>query len=282
MNKSFFLIICASFFLFSACQKKTEGKAIARIGNAYLYESDLINDLPAGISGADSTKRAQVYVKNWLTEQAVLHKAAINLDIDEERYAKRMASYKNELIIYDFQNELIGQKLNKEISNDELMAYYEQAQDNFVQKDHVVRLSYAIFENGTPDLRQFGKWMRADDQLENVRNFARDNAISFDVEGDRWISIERLYEILPFNKNTINLVVDAKDYRYMKQNTKEYFVRVYDYRKEGDITPFELVKDKIESTLLNKKKTDLLKNLREDLYREYSVSGELEIFEQNK
>jgi len=281
LTRHYIPFLFGAILLLYGCDKSAEGKPVARVGDVYLYEKDLKQGIPSGLSGLDSTKRASVFVKNWLAEQVVLHKAGLNLDINEDTYAKRLASYKNELIIYDFQNQLINQKLNKEISLEELKKYYDGAQDNFVQKDQVVRVSYAVFKNGTPDLRQFGKWMRSDDQKENLRNFAIDNAISHDVDAEQWIPMQALLDMLPFNKNTVNDLVKSKEYRYMKADEKEYFVRVHDFRDKGEITPFELVKDRIESTLLNKKKSDLLKNLREDLYREYSGTGELEIFEQN-
>ncbi|MFT4660464.1 MAG: hypothetical protein ACI8XB_000732 [Patiriisocius sp.] len=272
-----FLFIFFSSFLWS-CNGGNNGEPVARVYNDFLYRSELTSVLPPNLNANDSIKRAEMFVNNWVREKVVLHQANLNLEIDEEDIKDRLTSYKNELIIYDYQNKLTEQKLNKNVTTEDARGYYNDFQDNFVLRNHVFKIKYAVFDEDTPGLKQFGRWMRADDEVENIRVFAKDKADVYAVDGNKWSSYGSINGILPIKEQDIVDFIRNRKYQYLVADGKEYFIKVLDYKLEGDIAPFEYVQNKIEGTIINKRKSDLLKKMREDLFKESINKGELEIF----
>ena len=62
---------------------------------------------------------------------AVLHKAESNLDDDQKSVEKQLEEYRNSLITYAYETELIKQKLDTVVSEDEIAAFYKNNQNKW-------------------------------------------------------------------------------------------------------------------------------------------------------
>lgn len=255
--------------------------AVASVNDAVLLRKDVERLIPPGLTSADSVARAQYVIKDWAQQQLVLNRAKANLDIDEAEYERRMQDYKNNLMIYDFQEKWLKQKLDREVSEEEIAAYYLDHIDSYVLKDKVVRVKYAVFKDGTPDLKKFGQWMRKHgEEYNNLEVFARDNSVAFDVVDSNWYDYNQLVATLPISESVIRSKMNGSGYSYSVNNDHELFTYVIDKKKKGDPAPMGYVREKIVSTILNNRKKEMLKNMGEDLYNEAVRKGDFQIFDQ--
>lgn len=79
----------------------------------------------------DSAEVAKNYIDNWIKRQLILQVAEKYLTAEQLDIERRVQDYKESLIIYSYENELIQQKLDTVVSQDEIEAYYQQYEENF-------------------------------------------------------------------------------------------------------------------------------------------------------
>ncbi|HTL81353.1 MAG TPA: hypothetical protein VL651_06600, partial [Bacteroidia bacterium] len=100
----------------STNETKTEevktGKVLARVFDNKLYESEVTALIPKGTASEDSLLRAQNIINNWVREKLLIHKAELNLSKDQQNVEQQLQAYKNSLIIYAYEKELVLQKLD--------------------------------------------------------------------------------------------------------------------------------------------------------------------------
>ena len=105
------LPLCISCKFFSK-DKKPADHAIAKAYDKYLLDTDLADIIPKGTSLKDSITIIHNYINNWLKQQVVLKKAEDNLTTDQKDVNRKLEEYRNSLITYVYESELIRQKLD--------------------------------------------------------------------------------------------------------------------------------------------------------------------------
>lgn len=117
--------------LFSACQEKKEdkGEIIVSVYGKNLYKTDLENIFYEGISYNDSVLRSKVYIDKWVRNQLLVRQAENNLDPSQLDFSKRLEEYRNSLVINKYETELINQKLDTEVTEDQIQEYYNNNSD---------------------------------------------------------------------------------------------------------------------------------------------------------
>jgi len=74
------VVSCSSLW-----KKDNEKKALARVGDTYLYRDDVAPLLNTSMSPQDSASFVTNYINNWATKQLLLSKAQINLPEEQLR-----------------------------------------------------------------------------------------------------------------------------------------------------------------------------------------------------
>ena len=106
------LIICS-------CEpQRTQEPPVAQVFESTLSRSEIIDFIPNGTSSEDSLLMAQNYIRNWVTQKLLLHKAIENLSNEEMNIQKQVEDYRTSLLIYQYKQKLIAQRLMDEISEE--------------------------------------------------------------------------------------------------------------------------------------------------------------------
>src|SRR5258706_606794 len=128
MSKSVFVLLVI-VALFSSCKlfRKKGGNqkdAVARVYDKYLYLDDLAGIVPANASKQDSLAVTKNYINNWIHQRVVLHKAESNLDDEKKDVDRQLQEYRNSLIRYAYESELVRQRLDTNVSDKEIETFY--------------------------------------------------------------------------------------------------------------------------------------------------------------
>jgi hypothetical protein len=109
-----------------------KGILLASVGDEELYQSDL-NYLFAKnrYSYDDSVELVRVYVQQWVEEQIFVMKAAESDKIDHETIDQRVENFRNDLIIYELENTLLEERLDTNVTEEEIRAYYKSNEKEF-------------------------------------------------------------------------------------------------------------------------------------------------------
>ena len=161
---------------------------------------------------------------------------------------------------------MLSQKLDTIVSIDEIDSFYKNNLENFVLKDHAVKVNYIKVKKEVPYLWRLKDLYNKNDKESKLKlgdycyQFADDYYID-----NNWI----------YAKNIINLFPESYSLRKLYNginiefidNNYFYFFYVKNYINEGNISPLEMVRNQIQSTIINKRKINFLKNVEMDLYK---------------
>ena len=277
MKKKLQLLVCAFLLLFVlSCEMKRDEapteqlNAVARAYDKWLSAEDLSEMIPDNSSEEDSIALAQRFINNWLKEQSVLHRAEKNLPLEQQGFEQELEEFRRSLLTYAYESQLIEQRLNTEISEEEMAAYYEENKDIFRLKDYIVKVKYCILEEKLSKPKKFEKLFYSDDAQDLVRleQYCVDQGINYYLDLESWMFFEDLLQAVPIEVYSVsNLLKSQKSIRFEREQ-RIYYVKFVEYELKDNYSPLSLVENQIKNLILNRRKQELLSQLREDLYRD--------------
>ena len=267
------LVITTSCHFLNKKDDDEKGKVIARVYDKYLYEEDLNNivDANSNLSSRDSSVIVQNYINIWAKDQLMLYKAEYNLNEDQKNFEEQINKYQNDLLKFAYQEEYLQQNLDTNISDAEILEYYNESKDNFLLKENILRANYLIINPNAPKIREAKKWFRSKDEKDRseLTEYAIKYASEFYLEDSIWMSFDRIASKIPFEKEMDQSEFLAKNnFVEISDTNKIYLLEVVEYKGKNDHAPLSYLGNVIRNILINKKKlqllTDLEKNLLED------------------
>ena len=276
--KSNFLLFLFPLFLFSCGNVSEEDKLLAGIYNKELYLSEIINSIPQEV---DSTAFIKSYIDSWVKKQLLITKAEMNLtdalkDVDE-----RIDDYRNSLLIYAYQQELIKQNFDTTVSAQEILSYYNLYQENFELKQNIFKGRFVKTAVDAPRLDEFRKIFRSkrEDDKEDLLEYCRQFATDYHLEDVKWIYFSKFTKNLPVEVSNITYYLSSKNYYTYTTDSSKYFLFINEYQIKGGTSPLDLVQEKIRKIILNKNKLQFLKSLEDDLYQQAIANGKIKIYQ---
>ncbi len=274
MNKRLlylFLFIC---LFISSCnvannKNKLNNEAIVKVYDTYLTLSDLENAVPKNISIEDSIKIAETYIASWVKSQVVLNEAEKQVDIKDQKIEKLLDSYKKSLIVFEYEQKVIEEKLDTVVRRIEIENYYEQNKNNFKLKNNIVQVLYVITDKNFKNVSQLKSLMNSEDTADynKIKLLESSNIIiDYYTDVNNWMSFNDLQKRIPIKTyNEESFIKNNKSFDFADDNYR-YFVTIKDYRLGESTSPIDLVEENIKSIIINKRKRQIIKQLEQDLH----------------
>ncbi len=283
MNKLVALIGIVFLMLLGGCdyfQKNSKEVVVAECYGKYLYESDLGGIVPENTPIMDSIQRVSNFIDSWIKRQVLVHQAEINLNKEELDLKKQLEEYRNSLVIYAYESQLINQKLDTVISEDEIADYYEQNKEDFQLRSTMVRVAYVILKEDCKQKADFKKLLSDPDTLllQNIDIQATYYAVKSNVDVDKWVRLDELTNIIPIEIFNAESFLKKKKFVCFDMNEYTYMVRFVDYLLEESISPLEMVSDNIKSVILAQRKEALLEKMNVALYEKARKERAFEVY----
>ena len=275
-------ILLLAVLLCASCQKKVEhgGKTpVAQVGSRFLYQEDLAKALPYGLSPADSQKIADELARKWVEEQVLYEKAEQNVRKDGH-IEQLVADYRRKLILNDYEQRLVRQKMDEEVTEEELEKYYEDNKQLFLLEEPVIKgvfIKAPLKSSGLKDLKRWYK-DNSEKSLEQLEKYAFRNAVIYEYFYDRWLPVSELE-----GKITVSLAELSKDFdkrRDIEAEDEEYcyLLHIEEYIVEGEAKPYDMAKSEIMDLLANARRVEFMHKVREDLYNQAIEKGRIKYY----
>jgi hypothetical protein len=255
-------------------------KPVARVNDTYLYPDDLKGLVPAGTEAKDSTDLVKTYINNWIRQQLLLQQAENNLSSDKINFSKELEQYRNSLIMYEYESELVRQKLDTVITEKEITDYYDANQANFQLRENIVKAAYIVVPLNSaiiPKMRNLLRSDKSSDQ-ETLENLCQKQATTFSLDAGNWISFGTLQKTIPMSTNDQENFLNSNSYFEVQDSASRYMVRIYDYKTRESVSPLSFEIQNIRAVILNKRKTELLSRMEEDLFNNALKKKKFEIY----
>ncbi len=141
---------CFFPFLLSSCKVKTTQTPVARVFDKFLYQEDVASIIPPDALPKDSVQLTEAFISTWVRQNLIMKKAEMNLPDEMKNVQKQLDDYRTSLIIYAYEKELVRQKLDTIITEEEIEHYYKQNIHEFELKDYIVKVLYVKLEKNSP------------------------------------------------------------------------------------------------------------------------------------
>lgn len=271
------IILC---IILSACTVKNTQAPVARVFDKFLYADDLVSVVQPSSPPKDSTQVVHAFINSWIRKNLIMKKAELNLREEMTGIEKQLEDYKTSLIVYAYEKELVNQKLDTNISDQEIESYYKKNLSEFELKDYIVKVLYIKLEKNSPELNKVKKWYLSGnpEDLKKLEDYCRKFAVNFFVDTEVWLFFDDLLKEIPID--TYNKEEFLKNYKPVEFEDKEYLylLNILDYRLKDDISPLSLVQENIRNILVNKRKLSLIETMRNDIYQDALERGNFEIY----
>lgn len=263
----------------TALFKKPE-KALARVYDKYLYPSDIAGLVPEGTSNQDSVTITRSFIENWVKNQLLIRQAEENLTREQKDFTKQLEDYRNSLIIYRYESELIRQNLDTIVSDKEIEDYYVANQKNFELKDNILQVVYVKTNSKSPFARTLRKLVKSDLQsdYDSLATFCLRNAIDYELIDDDWITFDELNQRIPINTYNPEVWLANNKFVQLTKDSYTYFVHILDYRLSDGVSPLDYERENIRSVILNQRKKQLIKTMHKEIYDQALVDNIFEFY----
>lgn len=101
---------------------------------------------------------------------------------------------------------------------------------------------------------------------------------SYSLSTDNWITEKRLLEQFPFINNYSYKSLKNYNFFQFKDSISLYLIKIIELAEKGDISPIEHVLPTLEYMSLNKRKKELMINIKSEILRDALQNKKLEIF----
>ncbi|MGD1846820.1 MAG: hypothetical protein ACFB10_15635 [Salibacteraceae bacterium] len=275
-----FALIVASTASCSLIEDQEEQRPVARVFDRFLYPSDLLEVIPEGTLGEDSTLLASNYIQSWIRQTLLVYRAEQNLGDSEKDVQKQIEDYRNSLLIYAFERELVRQKLDTNVSAEEIQSYYENNQGNFELKDYIVKVFYVKLEKNTPELDNYREWMVSKDPEDRAKleDYCRQFAVNFYLDDENWLYFDDLTKEVPVKEFNIEKFLKNSNLVELEDDLHLYLLNVKDYRLKDSTSPLSLERDRIRNIILNQRKVSLINEMKETIYQDAVGNNHFEIY----
>lgn len=281
---SILLLVCCGLLLLAGCgNANSDDVVLAKVYSHELLASDVEGLVDDEMLPDDSAAVVDNYINQWVMQMVLLEKAESNVTRD---FQKELQNYKNSLVIYEYEQQIVRQLLDTNVSDQDIEDYYNSHKDDFLLKSSIVKAIYVKLDKGSIHVNRFKRLMQRDDfddaDIVEVQQLAERNAVSGYFDVNTWITFFKLRQEIPINtyneelylKNTHNILIDDGSFIYL--------ARIMDYKITDQISPLELEADNIKTIILNARRLEILESMQKDLLYEAETSGHVELYNNNE
>jgi hypothetical protein len=279
-NLAFFMV--PLLVLFSCDQwGPKQDDVLARVGNNYLYRSDLAAHLSDRLSKQDSIQQSQNFIDEWARSKLLYDKAMINLDTEQlTRIEKLVEDYKLDVFAGAYKQYVVESSIDTIIPASEINRYYEENKAVFTLNRPIYQFRYIALPADNVETSTIKK---------SFINFSLEDKILLDslsfqfskqlMEEDVWLTEQDLLSEVAFlNKENLPQYIKKSQFFEIKDAMEVYLLLINDYRNNGETAPLDYVTPTIKNILLNQRKIEFLRQFDTEIIHDAIQSKNYEVY----
>lgn len=281
MNKIYILPMV--FLLLFTCknQEQQNGKKpLAKVFDKYLYYEDIEDIFNEEMSAADSAAKMDSYINNWVKKELFIKKAELNLVEEEKNFRKMIEEYRADLLIHSYEQKLIEQKLDTNINETQIREFYEKSSSQFLLNFNAVKVLFIKIGSDVKENYKVRYLYRSDKEsdLQKLEKICRENSATFDNFSGEWIRFSEILEYLPEKPEHQQEFLKYKKHIEAKDSLYNYYIKIYDYKLIGEVSPLKFVRSNMRTIILNQRKHRLTSEIEKTMYQNALNNGNVEVF----
>lgn len=254
--------------------------ALARVNDKYLYKYEIANLVPKDASKEDSMMIVKNFIEDWVKQNVVLHKAEQNLLDEQKDVEHRLNEYRNSLITFAYEEELVRQRLDTLVNEQEVEKYYTENQKNFVLKSNIVKTIFLKTTKKAPKLDKVKGWIRSNNDKDRqlLEEFCFQNALDYSLNDNDWMLFDDLLKRVPIKTYDKEEFLRNNRFIETSDSANVYFVNIADFQVKESTSPLSFERENIRELIINKRKLALIQQMQKSAYEQAQKNNEFEIY----
>lgn len=279
MKNNLILYLLLVVSLATSCKEHTDDIPLARVGNEYLYASNLTGLVSPGTNPVDSLLIVNNYIQSWVDQQIMAQKAEDELSSQKKDFSKQVEAYKLSLLIQAYEIDYVEKKMDTAVTDKEIAKYYEEHKVDFQLNSNIIQLNFVKFRNNHPLIKSVKSLLFSKSPNKNlIAKMVEKDAENFFLDDKKWIMFDDITKELPlqnFQQSQLfyNNQLEIKDSLY------HYLIVIKDFKIKDEVSPLMYERENIKAVILNNRKNKLLEALRIDVRKKALEKSEIEIFQ---
>jgi len=268
----------------AACRHNSAGlKRVpaARIGDKILYRDEIPVQLTKGTSGEDSIAAATNYINQWAKHELLLRRAEENLTPKvKEDIERQIDENRFNLVVYEYQRQMMLEKMDTVISEKELQDYYSAHENLFTLTSNIVKALFIKLPAETPSMNKFRTLLRSSSQkdMQELESLCYQFAEKYDDFDEGWVTLDRISIELNKDIGDQENFLRRTNYYESSDSSSVYLLGIGDYRLRGSLAPFEFVREDIKRIIWNDRRIAFLKDLENGIYNDAIKEDRIKIY----
>ena len=289
LDKKIIWIFCFGLILCTAScnslfKEETKKKALARVGDSYLYEEDVATLIPTGMSKQDSAAFMVNYINNWASKELLLGKSKINLPQQKlAAYNRLVENYRTDLYTKAYLQALVQQELDTVVSNSELQGFYSLEKENFKLTEKLVQLRFVALPP---------QFLNQEIVASKLKNFKPEDKAYLDsiavqfkklhFNDSIWVSLSRLIkEIPPLTSLNEEKYLKNSQFFELRDSIGVYLGKVNKVLNINDIAPVSYISSDIKQIIINRRRLSQIKKIETEIIDQAIKENDFEIYEKD-
>lgn len=278
-----YIILSLVIIGFYACKdKKSSSKQeiLAEYNGKILYKSDIPDDVWLAYNNGDSSGLLKSIIDKWIEKTALLEAAENALSDEQKNKDRLIEDYRSSLLIYEYQQQLVREKLDTGVTDAEILTFYDENKAAFQLKKNIVKIRYIKIGKQKADINKLKRLMQ-NPGIENdneLKLYAEKQADNFYTDSN-WLFLDDITKEIPLDENyNQQRFLSNSKFISIEENGVLYLLYIIDFRIKDALSPLEFEKDKIKDIILYQRKLKFLKDIQNSLYQKASKGGDIKYY----
>jgi len=252
---------------------------LAKVGSSTVYLDEAIQGMPQGLSAKDSTTYVKQFVRSRVKEMLIYEKAVKNIPQNQE-LEDLVENYRRSLIIYEYQQQVMNEKMQTEITESELLDFYKSNSRRFAAEHDLVKGIFIKISKNAPDLEKLKQLYKSTsaESFEKIEKICVQNAGQVSFFYDRWVSFEDIMDNIPYAMGNKSEFLRTRSTLDVVENDFCYLLYIHEYVLSGNTAPFEYVRENVNTVMMNSRKTQFIHQFEQNLLKEAEQNKKIKYY----
>ena len=273
------ILFCAVFLIYNCSNNKAlsdtqevnQDRKIASV-----YEREILYSDIKDLISQDSAYFTNEYINKAAKEEGILRKlkeSALSMDEIENRTNQ----FRKSLMIAEFQKEFWKGNKDTLVADSTIKHYFDRNSQSFHLQEDIFKGFFIKIPVNTPKIEKLKELMKSKSvsDIRELKSYCLRYANSFVINTDSWLAFPKeaylIKEINQGNTQTSQVLTQEKEDHL-------YLVRLIDFKRSRQPSPYEYCREEIKMLILNKRKMKAWEMFNEQVLNEAKSSHNIEIY----
>lgn len=272
----FFVILfsCDNYFV------PKNSNPIARLNQDYLFEDEISVVIDDQQEKLDSIIKVNEFINQWAINKILRSGARLNLSENRLLEINSMVyDYETELLSNSYLEALVNSTISLEVDSLKLDSLYKKNYEIFKLNEDLIQYAFIYLPNTNPDISQIrGKLRRYNQDDRVLLDSISYQFIKHSFADSVWHRRNDLYKTLSIMNNYRYKSLKKYKFFQFKDSLGLYLIKITSLLNKGEYAPIEFVSPTLEYMILNKRKVNLVDEIKKEILENAIETNKLEIY----